>query len=71
MNNSFYMIYVEGCNSPTYKHDSFILAEHEALRLAELTGKETFILCSLKSLKKQKIVTKDLRPDREDLELPF
>lgn len=38
----FYMIYVEGGNSPTYKHDSFESASKEAYRLAGTTGKEVF-----------------------------
>ena len=34
----FYMLYVEGGNSPTYKHESWESARTEAYRLSILTG---------------------------------
>lgn len=40
----FYMIYVEGQNSPTRKHLTYQDAKEEAERLARLTHRKTYIL---------------------------
>ncbi len=40
----FYMIYAEGGNSPTYKHETFKSAVDEAKRLCLLTNERTHIL---------------------------
>ena len=63
----FWMVFVEGGNYPKYKHISEESALTEAKRLAELTGKEVFILTTTKvvSLKKFDII--DLTCE----ELPF
>jgi hypothetical protein len=48
--NQFYMIFVEGGQSPTYRHQTLELARLEAQRLASLpdnVGKNVFLLCSL------------------------
>ena len=65
----FYMIYVEGGNSPTYKHDSYESASKEAYRLAGTTGKEVFILSAIASCKKE-IINIGARK-LEDDDLPF
>lgn len=39
--NTFYMVFVEGCATPAYKHDSLDSAEKEAKRLATLLKKES------------------------------
>ena len=44
MKQTFWMIYVEGGNAPTYKHTSYESALAEAKRLAEITQKPTYIL---------------------------
>jgi hypothetical protein len=43
-NNTFYMLYVEGGNSPTATHVSMIKAYAEAERLARKTLKRVYIL---------------------------
>ncbi len=65
----FYMIYVEGGNSPTYKHDSYESASKEAYRLARTTGKEVFILSAIASCKKEIINIGARKPEDDDL--PF
>jgi hypothetical protein len=65
----FYMIYVEGGNSPTYKHDSYESASKEAYRLAGTTGKEVFILSAIASCKKEIINIGARKPEDDDL--PF
>ena len=40
----FFMVYVEGANSPTIKHETYSSAKNEAERLQEKTGKRTYIL---------------------------
>ncbi len=42
--NNFYMVFIEGENTPTYKHETLQKAEIEAKRLVEKTGKKAFIL---------------------------
>lgn len=44
MEKEFYMVYVDGQNSPTYKHDTKESAETEAKRLSEKLGKKAFVL---------------------------
>ena len=41
------MIFVEGGSSPTFKHTEYYNALDESKRLAEITGKEVFILKSI------------------------
>ena len=65
----FYMIYVEGGNSPTCKHDSYESASKEAYRLAGTTGKEVFILSAVASCKKEIINIGARKPEDDDL--PF
>ena len=67
--NPFLMVYVEGEHTPTYKHNSLESAEKEAKRLAELTGRKAYVLCSIKSFEVNKFVVRDCRPIDEDL--PF
>jgi hypothetical protein len=48
--NQFYMIFVEGGQSPTYRHQTLELARKEAERLATLPdniGKNIFVLSSM------------------------
>lgn len=37
--NAFFMVFVEGGNTPAFKHPTLEDAEREAKRLAESTGK--------------------------------
>ena len=51
MNDEFYMVFVEGENIPTYKHENQEKAEKEAARLANKLGKKAFVLQSISSAK--------------------
>lgn len=67
MKKGFYMIYVEGEKNPTYKHDTIESVKQEAIRLADLTGKDTYILAAVRVIKSR---VEDITP-HELLELPF
>lgn len=64
----FYMVYVEGMDSPTYKHADPGSANKEAKRLAKILGRKAYVLCSLKSFEINEFKVEDLRPDDD---LPF
>jgi len=66
----FFMIYVEGGNSPTYQHESLELAEKEAKRLTKILNTKAYVLASVKSFKLVEIEEEDLIPDELD-PLPF
>ena len=65
------MIFVEGGNAPAVKHSNYKLAEIEAKRLAEVTGKKAYILCTVRSFEVNKFVVEDIIPDevKEDIML--
>lgn len=65
----FFMVFVEGGSTPTYKHTTLESAENEAKRLAHLTDKKAWVLCTLKSIEINKYDIKDARPPHSDL--PF
>ena len=44
MNKKFFMVFVEGENTPTVQHDNLNKAEKEAQRLADKYGKKAFVL---------------------------
>ena len=44
MNKKFFMVFVEGENTPTVQHDNLEKAEKEAKRLADKYGKKVFVL---------------------------
>lgn len=69
MKETFYMVYVQDGNTPTYKHSSIEDAEKEAKRLAKQLNKKAFVLCSLKSFELNEFAVQDHRPDGD--ELPF
>lgn len=70
MTTKFYMVFVEGEHTPTFKHQTPETAETEAKRLTEKTGKESFVLVSLKSFRlPDKFVTTELSIEGDDL--PF
>ena len=52
----FYMCYVEGGNSPTYKHFTLESATKEAKRLADVSGKDVYILEALTCVKLNKYI---------------
>lgn len=47
---TFFMLYVDGQNSPTHKHTSIAEAKVEAQRLMAKTQKRVFILQGIKML---------------------
>ena len=69
MNKSFFMVYVDGMATPKIEYSDMVNAESEAKRLAKLTGKAAFVLCSIKSFKIEEFIIEDCRPQGDDL--PF
>lgn len=65
---AFFMVYVERGLSPTVKHPSILSAEAEAKRLAKMTGKRAYVLCSIMSVETNEFTITDMRPDEG---LPF
>ena len=63
------MVFVEGASTPTIRYNIPELAENEAKRLAKVTGKKTFTLCSVKCFEVNEFKITDVRPENE--ELPF
>ena len=68
MQNPFYMVFLEGGNSPKFQHYSLSDAENEAKRLSVAHGKKAVILASIKSVEEKRFEIKDLRPTED---LPF
>ena len=60
--HEFYMLYVEGGQSPTYKHNNLEDAKKEAERLADLTHKPVYILVTQYCVELQKYQYSDCRP---------
>lgn len=52
----FYMVYVEGQSSPTYKHGTMESATEEADRLAKVMNKKSFVLAAVMEIRPE-IVT--------------
>ncbi len=71
MKNPFFMVYLEGERTPTYKHEDVIVATTEAERLARVHRKKAFVLCTIKSIELNEFKTEDLRPRKEEDDLPF
>lgn len=70
MINTFYMVFLEGCDTPTFKHETIESAQNEAERLVLLHNRKAYILCTIKSVEKIKpFAIEDMRPQGEDL--PF
>lgn len=65
MEKEFYMIYVEGMQSPVHKHYSIEAARSEAQRLALKMNKPVIILQSVKKIEVNMFVETDYR------DLPF
>ena len=63
MERPFYMIYVQGKNSPTYQHSTIESAKSEARRLAEREDKEVIILKAVKKIKLNKFIETDFCDD--------
>lgn len=68
---SFFMVYVDGGRQPEFMHTDMNSAENEAKRLALITGRKSYVLCSLKSYEISRIIENDCRPSCSDDELPF
>lgn len=65
---TFYMLYAENCNSPTYKHETYQKALEEAKRLTEMLKVPIYILEARQKIQKNAFIITDFK--RED-ELPF
>lgn len=59
----FYMCFVEGGNTPAYKHTTLESATTEAKRLADVTGKEVYILEAKTSIKLNKYIIEDCQEE--------
>lgn len=69
-NQSFYMVFVEDGNSPSFRHANSDSAENEAKRLSKLLNKKAWVLCTIKSIRPpDEFIIEDCRPDNDDL--PF
>lgn len=64
----FFMVFTEGQNAPTYKHQDLESAENEAKRLAKISDCKTYVLASIKSFEEIKFKIEDCRPNDD---LPF
>ena len=69
--NSFFMLYMEGGDAPTYKHPTLSSAKTEAERLAKLFGKKIYILCTYQSVQLNEFKTEECIPNEVPIELPF
>lgn len=67
--DKFYMVFVEGCATPTYKHENLESVENEAKRLATLFKKKAYVLGTIKSVEDTQYKIEDCRPNGSDL--PF
>lgn len=65
MKETFWMVFAEGGNTPTYKHSSQQSAEIEAKRIAKLSGKKVFVLCTVKSYMVYQFTEEDCTPETE------
>ncbi len=65
------MVYLEGERTPTFKHEDVFKATTEAERLAKVHKKKAYVLCTIKSVELDMFKTEDLRPRKEDDDLPF
>lgn len=64
------MVFVEGGDAPRYKHLTLEAAEEEAKRLARMTRKKVYVLCTLKSFEIKEFEVQDCCPFNFD-SLPF
>ena len=62
--NGFYMIYVEGQESPKRRHLTFEDAQKEAERLARAMGKKTYILGTIECVEVNDIVRTNCAVDQ-------
>ena len=66
----FYMVFMEGGHTPTYKHETLEKAITEAKRLAKTHEKKTYILATIKSFELDIFKVEDVKPKEID-GLPF
>lgn len=70
-NISFYMVFMEGERTPTYKHESLLSAETEARRLVKAHGGKAYILKAFKAIKPRDEFETVVLTDDEHDDLPF
>ena len=68
MNNTFFMVYLEGGGAPTYQHTSMESAQLEAQRLSEQFGKPTYVLMAVMKVELNKFKVTQLVSNDD---LPF
>jgi len=68
---TFYMVYIEGSSSTTYRHATLDGAEQEAKRLSENLNKKAYVLTTIKSFEVCKFKIEDCRPSENTDQLPF
>lgn len=68
MKDSFFMVYVENSQGPTYKHETYESAFAESKRLAETLRLKTYVLQSLAEVELTKF---QVTPMRHKDDLPF
>ena len=68
--NEFWMCYVQGGSTPAFRHESEILAENEAKRLAEATCKRCYVLKTVQAFEPApKVIEVEIVSSNNDL--PF
>ena len=61
MEQSFWMVYVEGRSAPTKKHPTFLEAEKEAIRLAKCNQCAAYVLQAMQGYRPLHIERFDLQ----------
>jgi hypothetical protein len=62
MEEGFYMVFLEGGNTPAVKHEGLQKAKQEAIRLTLLHGKKAYVLESVQSFEVTQVTVKDCKP---------
>lgn len=72
MQKPFFMVYLEGQQTPTFKHEELAEAEKEAKRLTDKFQLKSYVLATIKSFQlPEKFVVEDIRPFGVIDDLPF
>ena len=60
--DTFFMVFLEGERTPTYKHENIEKAEEEAKRLVKTYQKKAYILATISSFELSEFIKRDCRP---------
>ena len=69
MENSFWMVFVEGGYGPSFKHTTYESALTESMRLTEKLNKPAYVLQSVSKVQQEKFKITKMEPFAD--ELPF